>query len=142
MKIRSFKLKLILSYVVLIWVSFAFVAFFLDRNLEENSLHNLQSSLTTQARLIEGRLPAESLKKQDIASLEPLVKDLALITKCRLTVISSRGKVLADSERSEKEVSKMENHFNRPEVRSALDDSIGAEIRYSATLKINMLYVA
>ena len=36
----------------------------------------------------------------------------------------------------------MENHINRQEVRSALAGDIGIDIRYSPTLKIDMLYVA
>ena len=64
---RSFKSKLILSYVFVILISFAFIAFFLDRSLEENSLRNIQSSLINQARLIGSLVTAESIKKEDTA---------------------------------------------------------------------------
>lgn len=40
----SFRVKLIFSYVFIIIVSFAFTAFFLYKNLQENSLLNVQSS--------------------------------------------------------------------------------------------------
>jgi two-component system phosphate regulon sensor histidine kinase PhoR len=39
-------------------------------------------------------------------------------------------------------VQDVENHIDRPEIRDALNDKIGEQIRYSATLKIDMLYVA
>jgi two-component system, OmpR family, phosphate regulon sensor histidine kinase PhoR len=45
MKIRSFKLKLIFSYIFVILLSFGIVAFFLDKGLEENSLRNIETSL-------------------------------------------------------------------------------------------------
>ena len=139
---RSFKSKLILSYVFVILVSFAFIAFFLDKNLEENSLHNIQSSLVTQAHLIENQITAESIKKEDLTSLGILVKTLGSKTNCRITVINRIGIVLADSEKSKQDILSMENHINRPEVRTALAGDIGIDTRYSSTLKIDMLYVA
>jgi two-component system phosphate regulon sensor histidine kinase PhoR len=139
---RSFKLKLILSYVFVILISFGFIAFFLDKNLEENSLHNIQSSLVTHARLIENQITAESIKKENITSLGILVKTLGPKTNCRITVIDKKGTVLADSEKSKQEIPGMENHINRPEVRTALTGDIGIDTRYSSTLKIGMLYAA
>ncbi|MFA5147415.1 MAG: ATP-binding protein [Candidatus Omnitrophota bacterium] len=139
---RSFRSKLILSYVLVILVSFAFIAFFLDKKLEENSLHNIESSLITQARLIEDQITAESIKREDPASLGILVKTLGSRTSCRITVIDRRGMVLADSEKPKQEIAHMENHINRPEVMAALAGNIGIDTRYSSTIKIDMLYVA
>lgn len=136
------KLKLIASYAFVILVSFALVAFFLDKNLEQNSLNNIRSSLATQAYLIENQIPAERLKKEDTPYLETLVKVLSQKANCRITVIGTHGKVLADSEKLQDEISRMENHRSRPEVKAALTGNIGFDIRYSATLKIDMLYAA
>jgi len=138
----SFKLKLIFSYIFVILVSFGFIAFFLDNNLEENSIHNIQSSLVTQANLIESQIAPERLGQEDIPYLESLVKFLSLKTKCRITIINNKGRVLADSEKSQEEIPQMENHLYRPEVKVALTGSIGIDTRYSSTLKIDMLYVA
>ena len=142
MKIRSFKLKLILSYVFVIVVSFGFIAFFLDKNLEDNSLQNIQAFLITQARLIEAQVPVQSLRQDDVPFLESLVKVFSPRTKCRITIINPKGKVLADSEKSQADVLLMENHLYRPEVKTALSGAIGNDIRYSPTLKIDLLYVA
>jgi len=138
----SFGQKLIFSFCLVILVSFSFIAFFLDKNLEENSLQNIQASLIAQAKLIEVQITAKSLKQEDVASLEKLVKVLSPKTKCRITIINTKGKVLADSEKSEEDVLRMENHLYRLEVKTALGGSIGADTRYSSTLKIDMLYVA
>jgi two-component system phosphate regulon sensor histidine kinase PhoR len=138
----SFKLKLIFSYIFVILVSFGFIAFFLDKNLEENSIRNIQSSLITQANLIESQISAERLRQEDTPYLESLVKVLSLKTKCRITIINSKGRVLADSEKSQEEILQMENHLYRPEVKVALTGVIGIDTRYSSTLKIDMLYVA
>ena len=138
----SFKLKLIFSYIFVILISFGFIVYFLDKNLEENSLHNIQASLINQAYLVENQIAAENIKKEDIAHLEPLIAILSGKIKCRITVINNQGRVLADSEKSQKEIPEMENHLYRPEVKMALVNEVGIDTRYSSTLKIDMLYVA
>jgi two-component system phosphate regulon sensor histidine kinase PhoR len=138
----SFKLKLIFSYIFVILISFGFITYFLDKNLEKNSLHDIQASLINQAYLVENQITAENLKKEDTAHLESLVTTLSGKIKCRITVIDNLGKVLADTEKSQKEILVMENHLYRPEVKMALANEVGIDTRYSSTLKIDMLYVA
>ena len=36
----------------------------------------------------------------------------------------------------------MDNHLNRPEINQAISNSVGKSIRYSNTLKTEMLYLA
>lgn len=141
-KIRSFKLKPIFSYIFVIILSFGFIAFFLDKNLEDNSLRNIEISLTNQAYLVENQITSENLKQENVSYLELLVTTLSEKIKCRITVINKLGRVLADSEKSQKEIPQMENHLYRPEIKTALADKIGIDTRYSSTLKVDMLYVA
>jgi len=144
MKIKghNFIFKLTFSYVFIILISFGFIAFFLDKKLEENALKDIKSSLVNQAYLIETQINAEDITKENITSLDSLVKALSKKINCRITVSNSYGRVLADSGKSSEEVSNMENHADRPEIKAALSGLIGEEIRYSRTLKIDMLYVA
>ncbi len=139
---RSFKFKLILSYFLVVLVSFGVIAFFLDRQLEDNSLRDIKTSLINQGKLIENQIAVESLNKTGTVYLETLVRALSPRIKCRLTIINSEGKVLAESEKSNQEISLMESHRNRLEVAKALNGEIGIDTRYSSTLKINMMYVA
>ncbi len=138
----SFKLKLFFSYICVILASFGSIAFFLDKNLEENSLHSIQSSLIIQANLIESQINRKQLRQEDIPHLESLVKALKLKTNCRITIINNKGRVLADSDKTQEEIPQMENHLSRPEVKAAFAGETGINTRYSATLKFNMLYVA
>jgi two-component system phosphate regulon sensor histidine kinase PhoR len=50
--------------------------------------------------------------------------------------------VLGDSDVNPAELKELENHLNRPEVQQALKSGQGSSIRYSATLRTDMLYVA
>jgi len=49
----------------------------------------------------------------------------------RLTVVDSKGVVLFDSDTDE---GKMENHLERPEIKSAIENGNGESTRYSSTL--------
>jgi two-component system, OmpR family, phosphate regulon sensor histidine kinase PhoR len=57
----------------------------------------------------------------------------------RVTVITSDGKVLADSQ---SDPSTMENHAGRPEIRDALANGEGQSIRHSVTINRDLLYYA
>ncbi len=142
MKIKSLKLKLIFSYVFIIILAFSLFAFFLDKNLEDNSLRDLKISLVNQAQLIENQISVIPITTGQISALESLVKNLSSKIKSRITIIDRKGQVLADSQKLLKEIPEMENHASRPEVKLALSGLIGEEIRYSSTLKMKMLYIA
>ncbi len=139
----SFKLKLIFSYFFLILISLGFVLFFLDSNLQQKTLQEIKKSLISQAYLIESRIVVLSDPFNNPGLLDDLSKELGAKIGSRITVISLNGQVLADSEVPRENLPVLENHlYYRPEVSAALDGKLGQEIRYSSTLKINMLYLA
>jgi two-component system phosphate regulon sensor histidine kinase PhoR len=57
----------------------------------------------------------------------------------RVTVVAADGTVLADSNENP---AKMENHAGRPEIRAAFATGAGRAVRYSATLKRDLVYYA
>jgi signal transduction histidine kinase len=59
--------------------------------------------------------------------------------RLRVTIIDNRGVVLCDSAA---DAHTMENHGRRPEIVTALGDSTGSVIRFSTTVKSQLLYVA
>lgn len=139
---RSFRLKLVLSYVLVVFLSFGLVAFFLDRSLEELSLKELQISLLNQASLIQRQMESDKLKADNSAYLQGLVNDMGARISCRITLVDKQGVVLADSRETGEQVLRMENHHYRPEIKAALAGQSGKDIRYSETLKVDMFYVA
>lgn len=74
----------------------------------------------------------------DFSQLEQNLKD-ALNYDVRLTYIESDGNVLYDSEA---DVSEMENHLDRKEVRQALENGTGEATRVSDTLDKTVYYYA
>ena len=57
----------------------------------------------------------------------------------RITVIDSKGNVLGESQTN---FHNMENHLGRKEVQQAIQGKTGEDVRFSATLKMNFLYIA
>ena len=139
---NNFKFKLILSYFLIILISFSAVGFFLARTLEDKALEDIKTNIIKEARLIRTYLETVDLNKESRIYLDSLVEKLSLDTYSRITIIDTEGMVLADSERAGDDVLEMDNHSNRPEVIAASVSRIGTSIRFSSTLGINMLYVA
>lgn len=81
------------------------------------------------------------IRQPDTLYLKEFVNRTSQSTGCRATIIDITGKVLADSEVPISELGAVENHLNRPEIRQALEESFGFDIRQSATIKRNQLYV-
>ena len=81
--------------------------------------------------------PASSIPA-DRAALRDWVAKMAA-SNVRVTVITADGLVLADSQ---SDPSTMENHAGRPEIRDAFAKGDGQSIRYSVTIKSNLLYYA
>lgn len=71
--------------------------------------------------------------------LQEFCRRTGRIAKTRITVIDGNGTVLADSNENP---TQMDNHGTRPEIRTAMDGTVGASLRFSKTLNQNMLYVA
>lgn len=96
-----------------------------------NSLRNLSSTLQLKISplLADGRFD----------KLDLLVKSLGNQIQTRITVIDSTGLVLADSEEYPELLG---NHRKRPEIMEALKGEIGTTLRFSTTVKEEMLYVA
>ena len=81
---------------------------------------------------------APLISSGDFKKLNETVVKLGELSGARITIIKNSGKVLADSKENPVQ---MENHANRPEIIEALKGDSGSSVRYSATLKKNMLFL-
>lgn len=75
---------------------------------------------------------------KDLPTQIDIINDHTLGDDSRITMIDLDGTVVADS--AVEDVT--ENHLNRKEIQDAIEYGVGQEIRYSKTIKTNMLYVA
>ncbi len=73
---------------------------------------------------------------------QKLAETVGSAIKERLTLIATDGRVVGDSEVNGAKLGELQNHLDRPEVQAALASGTGIAMRYSETLKTEMLYVA
>jgi len=74
----------------------------------------------------------------EVAGLDSLVKDFSGNSITRITVTDEKGLVLADSKEA---ASVMENHLSRPEFQAAVSGETGKSVRFSSTIKKELMYV-
>jgi len=134
---RSVLWQVVLACVILIAITALVLGSYLLKLAQGHYLDTLQEGLVSQARLV-GELARPCMNSsQD--GCDTLTDGLAPRIGARITIIATDGTVLGDSER---DPATMENHADRPEVIQALAEGVGRSTRHSATLDVDMLYVA
>jgi len=134
----GFRLKLMLSYLLLIVAIAGSFYFYTDHVLETNLVEESRTNLLSQAKL------ARLLVMSDHLKLPPqqLAETVGSTIRERLTLIAPDGRVVGDSDVNGAKLGELQNHLDRPEVQAALATGTGVSMRYSETLKTEMLYVA
>lgn len=138
MKRLSFFTKIFSGTFIIIVLLIGLIIFFSFQAINSHYNNHLAFELKYSAFLLKDRIRPFMIQKQ-YKKLDLHIKSLGKEIQKRITIVDVDGVVLADSEEDPK---KMENHRYRPEVDVALQDSTGRSMRYSRTVKQNMLYVA
>jgi two-component system, OmpR family, phosphate regulon sensor histidine kinase PhoR len=127
--------KIFFSYLAV--VALLFLSFYYSSNtlLRNFYIGSLSTRMEQEAHLLARVVPFDRAG----IDLDNICRQLSGELGSRITVIAADGRVLGDSA----EVSEqMENHANRPEVIEALRSGTGTAIRFSTTVRYNMLYRA
>ena len=127
---QSYLLITTISLVVLALSSVAFI-----RHLHYQQTRDGLSTCAVSFR----RLVAGDLHENRRDAIDDMTGEMAADLGIRLTVILPNGVVIADSEEDHR---LMDNHADRPEIRQAFGREEGVSIRYSYTLKKELMYVA
>ncbi|MBN2145718.1 MAG: PAS domain-containing protein [Candidatus Aureabacteria bacterium] len=127
------------SYLFIILLSLSMVTGYALSAFKHSFLRSTSGSLKDKAILLKQIIQPflESPVRMD--EIDALCKQTGKNISTRITVILPDGMVAGDSEKNPKE---MENHLDRPEIRESLQKGTGQSIRFSNTLKKNMMYVA
>jgi len=127
--------KIFFSYLAV--VALLFLSFYYSSNtlLRNFYIGSLSTRMEQEAHLLSRVGPFDRAG----IDLDNICRQLSGELGSRITVIAADGRVLGDSA----EVSEqMENHANRPEVIEAMRNGTGTAIRFSTTVRYNMLYRA
>jgi two-component system, OmpR family, phosphate regulon sensor histidine kinase PhoR len=126
--------KLLGSFALVILVVMGVVDLTVTRAWEKSLSAEIETSLREKVQLFASR--AARAPKEDY---QQIAKEAGIQSDARVTIITSDGLVLADSEANPSE---MENHRTRPEFIEALSGRVGTNVRHSHTLGIDFLYAA
>jgi two-component system phosphate regulon sensor histidine kinase PhoR len=124
--------------VIALSVTSLLLGYFLSGNLKSTFESEIESQLYNSATLAR-----EYVRLQPTGGdLTELAGRISKLLNARVTLISSDGRVLADSEVARASIPQMENHADRPEFIDARRGVRGVSIRPSATLGVSFIYVA
>jgi two-component system, OmpR family, phosphate regulon sensor histidine kinase PhoR len=126
--------KLLLASLALILVTLVGADVLLTRYTAVRERDHAIHEMEAQARIL-----VPQLSTAEPAILGEWIRRAAGQSGARVTLIRRDGLVQADSEH---DTSTMENHAERPEIRQAFAGGIGTSVRHSATLDVDLCYVA
>jgi len=136
----SFRSKLMLSYLLLLVLMSLAIYLYLNHSLQQSIIGSLRDNLASQARITALMIGRELHDPKTDAPR--LAAETGRSLTARVTIIAPDGEVIGDSQVSPDKLADLENHLGRPEVQDALKTGQGTAIRYSATLRTDMLYMA
>ncbi|EAC3038895.1 PAS domain-containing protein [Listeria monocytogenes] len=135
-------LKIGLSFFILFFVVMVIVGIFSGELMKSTYLNMKENQLEDDAKILLQTTNMENLDlDKDAATIQKSLDPLGEDIDARITVIDSKGDVVADTKKGPE---KLDNHMNRPEVTDILKkgESVGISIRESDSLGYSMLYVA
>jgi two-component system phosphate regulon sensor histidine kinase PhoR len=136
--------RIFATYLVVVVLCTAAVGFYAVRSVRGFYFDHTESELAARAALVREQILPD-IAADTPEELEALVQRLGRSSGTRITVIAAdrpgaaRGEILADSD---SDPVAMENHRGRPEFLQAVSGVPGRAIRYSDTLRQDMMYVA
>jgi len=130
--------QLFTSYLLVICLSVSALFWYATDTLKTNAIAEATRELTTQANLV-AQLVRDNLTQGKDDLVKACCTSHASFLNSRITVVSSEGRVLADSQ---EDPSRMDDHSRRPEIRQALTGTPGTSQRFSETLNAMLVYVA
>ena len=132
--------KLMGSYLLLLLLVVGALYIYLRPTLERQLVDGIRDNLRSEAGLVALMASREI---RDLRSEAQVVATQAgERIRARVTIMAASGEVTGDSEVAATDLAALVNHRDRPEVREALRDGFGSAIRYSTTVRTQMLYLA
>ncbi len=126
------------SYLIIIALSLSLTTWHATYDFRKFYFKKVETNQETIIKLYEDEF-ADKISANSLQKLDNISKNIAQKASIRITIITTDGKVISDSDEA---ASHMENHKNRPEIIQALAGKTSNATRYSKTLKQYMLYVA
>jgi len=140
----SFQSKLFLAAIAAVVLALVLAGALFATAMRTRFDERIEETLAAEARLASELLgrTGSSLASDPIPELDAEADRMGERLDARVTLIAADGRVLGDSSEPVDGVRQMDNHASRPEIVEARERGLGRARRASATLGIDMLYVA
>lgn len=141
----ALRFRLRIRLILFLWGVF-FLALFVPSTYYNSYLRNeiLQDTQTRASR--ELALIKELMSKEkdfpDAEQLYDWLKGISQQLNVRITYVAEGGRVIADTDVPFEKTAELDNHARRPEIVEAYANPTGSSIRYSGTLRTDLLYLA
>jgi two-component system phosphate regulon sensor histidine kinase PhoR len=126
------------SFLLITLLSLFAVSWYAAQSLRQFYLDHTAADLYARSQLLE-KLVDGHLEPLDAATVDSVCKEMGRSTDTRFTIILPSGMVVGDSIETPDQ---MDNHADRPEIKQAFAGERGRSMRYSKTLRQEMMYVA
>jgi two-component system phosphate regulon sensor histidine kinase PhoR len=137
MKIQT---KITFTYVVLALLIVVSLGVFTSMRIESYFKERLVDELSRQADLVFFILQKDTT--YSFSQIDKQVKLVGGLEHLRVTLVDAQGNVLADSDIPFPDITGVKNHLDRPEIQDAKRYGVGHDIRHSATVDRDFLYMA
>ena len=127
--------KVYFIYTILLVVGVALAGFVLEAQVKKSLTARLKEETLTLAKVMAQSLP----DSEDSSVLDKFCDSFRNAAGARITLMDRDGKVVGESHT---DIAGAEAKLDRPEVQEAIQTGEGSSIRFSKTLRIDMLYTA
>src|SRR5262245_53788111 len=134
----SFQLKLFLIALASAAIALVVAGLLMAETMRREGNARLEETLVEEARLAAELLDSAATLDHPDAEADRM----GTLVSARVTLIAADGRVIGDSFEPLDALPSLENHIARPEIVAAAHGGIGRARRHSATLGIDMMYVA
>ncbi|MGE5592063.1 MAG: two-component system histidine kinase PnpS [Betaproteobacteria bacterium] len=137
--VTGYRKRLTLTYLIVVFSSLLIIGVYLTRSIQGYFIARLDQEMRAEAFLLSELVRPDLEDGRGIDVMDRVADDMGSKTGLRVTIMSSNGVVLGDSE---EDPAAMESHATRPEVLESLKTGTGTAVRYSTTLGARLRYVA
>lgn len=138
MSFSRIRWRIAVCYIGLIVLAMTVLTVYLLGSVRDTYLANLRSELVSEAHFAGDAL-SPTLAQNGSNELASLVDYYADLSGVRITIVSTDGAVLGDSQ---EDSARMDNLLYRPEVQEALLSGEGTSIRFNRVANYSVMYVA
>ncbi|MFZ2809057.1 MAG: histidine kinase dimerization/phospho-acceptor domain-containing protein, partial [Desulfosalsimonadaceae bacterium] len=136
-----FRTRLLLSFWMILILALCLPTYYISQTLKIDIIREATANAFTELNFV-GWLLEKAPEFENTQALDAWCKEMGNQVKYRITVIAAGGRVIADSEVAGRRIPELDNHADREEVIGARKLGQATSIRYSETLKKNLIYAA